>query len=268
MNKYFIGIDSDGTAFDSMTIKHKKAFIPGFIEIWGYEAYAKDITEICEHINLYSKTRGIDRFSGLELTFDEIKKLGIKVPDYSSLTGFLNTGKLSNDTLVEYLKSNDDAFLKDVLEWSRRADELFKKEVKELQPFKAVKEFLIKSKGIADTAVISSASESSLKDDWKKDNLDAYVSEIYGQEFGTKKVQLETALKRGYEQSMMIGDAIGDLKAAQAVGACFYPIIPGREEESWQELCNKYLDIFFRNEFNEKIQQVLINELFEVIGEQ
>ncbi len=29
---FFIGVDSDGTAFDSMTIKHKKAFIPAFID--------------------------------------------------------------------------------------------------------------------------------------------------------------------------------------------------------------------------------------------
>ena len=35
MNKYFIGIDSDGTAFDSMTIKHTKAFIPVFIAIFA-----------------------------------------------------------------------------------------------------------------------------------------------------------------------------------------------------------------------------------------
>lgn len=267
MNKYFIGIDSDGTAFDSMTIKHTKAFIPVFIDVWSYGEYARQITEICEHINLYSKTRGIDRFSGLEMTFEEIKKIGIRVPDYSSLTGFLNTGKLSNDTLVEYLKSNDNAFLKDVLNWSRQADELFKKEVKELRPFKAVKELLIKCRGIADTAVISSASESSLKEDWKKDNLTDYVSVIYGQEFGTKKTQLENAIKQGYEQTLMIGDALGDLKAAQDVGAWFYPIIPGREEESWRNLCNKYLNMFFKDEFNEKIQQTLNYELFEVIGE-
>ncbi|MEE1224833.1 MAG: HAD hydrolase-like protein [Clostridia bacterium] len=267
MNKYFIGIDSDGTAFDSMTIKHTKAFIPVFIEIWGYEEYSDKIKEICEHINLYSKTRGIDRFSGLEITFREIEKCGIKVPDYSGLSGFLKSGKLSNESLRKYLKTNDDEFLKNVLIWSEKADELFKKEVKALQPFKSVKKVLIKSQGIADTAVISSASESSLREDWQKDNLTEYVTAIYGQEFGNKKAQLENAMKKGYEKALMIGDALGDLEAAKSVGALFYPIIPGSEDASWELLCDKYLDMFFKNEFNEKVQQKLIFELLDIIGE-
>jgi hypothetical protein len=32
----------------------------------------------------------------------------------------------------------------------------------------------------------------------------------------------------------MVGDAPGDLKAAQANGALFYPVIPGEEEDSWR----------------------------------
>ena len=32
---FFIGIDSDGTAFNSMEIKHKKCFIPAMFEIWS-----------------------------------------------------------------------------------------------------------------------------------------------------------------------------------------------------------------------------------------
>lgn len=267
MNKYFIGIDSDGTAFDSMTIKHTKAFIPVFINVWGYEEYSEKIKEICERINLYSKTRGIDRFSGLEITFDEIAKCKIKVPDYSSLKGFLKSGKLSNESLIKYLGKNEDEFLRDVLKWSTLADELFKKEVKALQPFKGVKQMLVKSNGIADTAVISSASESSLREDWQKDNLCDYVSVIFGQEFGNKKTQLENAIKYGYTDCMMIGDAIGDFEAAKAVGAWFYPIIPGKENESWEELNNSYLDIFFEGKFNEAIQNKLLEKLFTVIGE-
>ena len=82
MKKYFIGIDSDGTAFDSMTIKHRKAFIPAMIKVWHLEGYADKVSEICEYINLYSPTRGIDRFSGLKITFDRFKEAGIPVPDY------------------------------------------------------------------------------------------------------------------------------------------------------------------------------------------
>ena len=89
MKRYFIGIDSDGTAFDSMTIKHRKAFIPAMIRVWKLEEYSEKVSEICEYINLYSPTRGIDRFSGLKVTFDSFKAAGIPVPDYSAVAARL-----------------------------------------------------------------------------------------------------------------------------------------------------------------------------------
>ena len=143
--KFFIGVDSDGTAFNSMSIKHKNAFIPIFIEIWGYSEHREAVTQICERINLYSKTRGIDRFSGLLLTFDEIKRHGIETPDYRSLRGFLKCGALSNAGLREYIRQNKDDFLENVLLWSEAADKKFKYEVKDLMPFANVKKTLRKA---------------------------------------------------------------------------------------------------------------------------
>lgn len=270
MNKdFFIGIDSDGTAFDSMTIKHQNAFIPVFIEVWGYEEYSAKIFEICEHINLYSDTRGTDRFSGLLLEFETMKKCGIRTPNYADLKGFLENGRLSNEGLSKYISENDSAFLKDVLEWSSKADDLFKREVKALQPFKGVKTVLEKAYDKADIAVISSATEESLKIDWQKQNLIDNVSKLFGQEFGGKREQLETAAKGKYEDGkvMMIGDAIGDFKAAHSVNAWFYPIIPAEEEKSWELLLKTYLDKFFAGSFNKDTQKILIEKFYKSLGE-
>ena len=266
--KFFIGIDSDGTAFDSMTIKHRKAFIPVMIEVWSLEPYAEKVREICESINLYSATRGIDRFSGLQLTFDRFQESGIPVPDYSALPGFLKSGKLSNATLEAYLREHDDPFLRTVLEWSRRADELFQREVEALPPFRGVLRALKKAYGRADVAVISSASESSLRSDWKKEDLLRYVTRIFGQEFGGKKAQLAAAVTGVYEprRTMMIGDAAGDWEAAKSVGAWFYPMIPGREEESWSEFCDLWLDRFLEDSFGEGDQKLLMERFHAAIG--
>jgi hypothetical protein len=43
----------------------------------------------------------------------------------------------------------------------------------------------------------------------------------------------------------MVGDALGDRKAAEANGALFYPIDPGREDESWQRFHDEALPRFF-----------------------
>ena len=263
MKKYFIGIDSDGTAFDSMTIKHRKAFIPAMIRIWHLEKYAEKVSEICEYINLYSPTRGIDRFSGLKITFDRFREAGIPVPDYSGIDGFLSdAGKLSNAALTEYLETHDDAFLRDVLVWSREADIVFQQEVETLMPFKMVKKCLEKASGRADIAVISSASMQSLESDWQKDGLLDCVANVYGQEFGNKKAQLKAAANGKYDNSckLMIGDAKGDLEAAESAGAWFYPMIPGHEEESWQDFYDKYLDLYLDGRFDSSVQQELLEK--------
>src|SRR5207302_3558452 len=59
---FFVGIDSDGCAFDTMEVKHKECFIPAFVRHFHLAAVAKYAREACEFVNLYSKHRGINRF--------------------------------------------------------------------------------------------------------------------------------------------------------------------------------------------------------------
>src|SRR5262245_21239585 len=70
VNDFFIGIDSDGCAFDTMEVKHKECFIPNIVKHFGLAAVSKYVREAAEFVNLYSKWRGINRFPGLPLTFD------------------------------------------------------------------------------------------------------------------------------------------------------------------------------------------------------
>ncbi|MCA9032759.1 MAG: HAD family hydrolase, partial [Planctomycetaceae bacterium] len=67
---FLIGIDSDGCAFDSMEIKHKECFIPNFIKYMGLQPISKYAREACEFTNLYSKTRGANRFPAYLLALD------------------------------------------------------------------------------------------------------------------------------------------------------------------------------------------------------
>jgi phosphoglycolate phosphatase-like HAD superfamily hydrolase len=58
----------------------------------------------------------------------------------------------------------------------------------------------------------------------------------------------------------MIGDANGDLKAAKSNGALFFPINPGREEESWEKLYKEGLDRFFAGHYKGGYEEELIRE--------
>ena len=71
---YLICIDSDGCAIDSMDIKHFRCFGPCMVKEWGLEAYEKELLESWNEVNLYSMTRGINRFKGLVKALTEVQE--------------------------------------------------------------------------------------------------------------------------------------------------------------------------------------------------
>src|SRR5215203_1399989 len=88
---FFIGIDSDGCVFDSMEIKHKECFTPMFIKHFGLQAVSKYAREVWDFVNLYSKTRGINRFPGLARALNllrerpQVQARKVNVPDTKAL---------------------------------------------------------------------------------------------------------------------------------------------------------------------------------------
>ena len=61
---YLICVDSDGCAMDTMDIKHFRCFGPCMVKEWNLEPWAKPILQRWNQINLYTMTRGINRFKG------------------------------------------------------------------------------------------------------------------------------------------------------------------------------------------------------------
>ena len=57
------------------------------------------------------------------------------------------------------------------------------------------------------------------------------------------------------------------IRAAKSVEACFYPVLPGEEESSWERLQNEALDRFFACEYQGLYEQELIGELRERLPE-
>ena len=270
---FFVGIDSDGTAFDTMTVKHTYAFIPCIIKQWQLQTFEKEVYETAEYINLYSSTRGINRFPGLVMIFDMLKeKLGERfdVGDYSSLRDFCESGAgLSNGGLEGYMEKHNDAFLEKVLLWSKEADVEFSKKAHGLPPFENMAETVAKIKNYADIAVISAASAKSLKADWESGGVLEKVDYVAGQEQGSKAEQLKIAEDAGYlpEKCLMIGDGIGDRDAAKKHGFCFYPIVPTRETESWKALFDTYFDMFLNGTYKGAVEDGRYREFLEFLME-
>ena len=69
--RFAVCVDSDGCAMDTMNIKHFRCFGPCMVEEWGLQRWEKPILDRWNVINLFSLTRGINRFKGLAMARDQ-----------------------------------------------------------------------------------------------------------------------------------------------------------------------------------------------------
>jgi phosphoglycolate phosphatase-like HAD superfamily hydrolase len=266
---FFIGIDSDGCVFDTMEIKHKECFCPNFVKYWGMQSISKYARETWEFVNLYSVHRGCNRFLALIETLKllndriEVKKRNFELPQISILDEWTKTEtRLGNPALERYAREINDTVLNKALSWSKAVNEDIESMVFGIPPFLYVRESLIKLKEKSDVAVVSQTPVEALEREWKENKIDTFINIIAGQEQGTKSDHLKFAAKGKYKDTkiLMIGDAMGDLKAASENDVLFYPVIPGREEQSWERFLNEGLDRFFNETFFGEYQESLIKE--------
>ena len=266
--EFFVGIDSDGCIFDSMEIKHKECFAPMFIKHFELQAVSKYAREVWEFVNLYSKTRGANRFPALSRSLNLLRQRpqvvarNINVAETKAVDEWIGREtKLGNATLAAEVKSGNKG-LEHVKRWSDAVNHAIEDIVKGVPPFPLVRESLEKLTQKADAMCISQTPADALKREWAEHDIDRFARIIAGQEMGTKTEHLKFAAKDKYpaQKILMIGDAPGDFKAAKSNGALFFPIIPGREESSWERLFKEGLDRFFGGKYAGDYEAELVKE--------
>lgn len=266
--EFFIGIDSDGCVFDSMEVKQKECFVPMFIKHFHLQAASKYARQTWEFVNLYSKTRGCNRFHALSASLNllrrrpEVMARRVAVADTRALDEWIaRENKLSNEPLAAEIKSGN-AALAPMLEWSKAVNAAIAGLVHGVPPFPLARECLEEMRRRADTMVISQTTGEALRREWGENSIDSCVRLIAGQEIGSKAEQLQFAAAGKYprEKILMIGDAPGDYKAAKANQALFFPVVPGREEQSWQRLLEEGLGRFFGATFAGGYEKELFEE--------
>ena len=257
---FLVCVDSDGCAMDTMEVKHRKCFGPKIIEVWGLKAIEEKFLETWNMINLYSKTRGINRFKGLVKIFEVLTAEGINMPYFSSIQKWTETSKeLSNPALEKAIEETKDEQLIKTLEWSNAVNKAISELHNEDKPFLGVKEGLEIISTLADVAIVSSANGGAVMEEWTRHELAPSVKVMLGQEAGTKAACIDGLKENKFSSDnvLMVGDAPGDLEAALKNGVLYYPILVGKEEFSWRRLSNeaihKLLDGSYKGEYQEKL---------------
>jgi phosphoglycolate phosphatase-like HAD superfamily hydrolase len=272
---FFVGIDSDGCAFDSMEIKHKECFCPNTIKYWDLQPVSKYAREAAEFVNLYSKWRGINRWPALVMVFDllkeraEVQARGVAIPEAPRLREFIENDDFpkSDNGLREYMVQFPDPELDKGLAWTVAVNDTVADMVHGVPPYPNVRESLDFLADKADMMVVSATPVRALTQEWNEHDIAKYVRIIAGQEMGKKAVHLSLAAKEKYpsDHILMIGDAPGDMNAAKANDALFYPINPGHEEESWLRFKDEAVHKFLAGEYKGAYEAKVIAEFEQLL---
>ncbi len=228
---------------------------------------SKYAREAAEFTNLYSAWRGVNRWPALVKVFDllnerpEVIKRGVKIPEAPRIRAFIadETYPGSNDGMKAYKEAYPDPELDKALEWSLAVNATIADMVYGTPPSPSIRESLDFLFDKADMIVVSQTPDEALYREWKEHGIDKYVRIIAGQEKGKKSQHIEWAAGSKYdtEHMLMIGDAPGDMRAARANDALFYPVNPGHEEESWQqfyeEAMHKFLSLEYKGDYEAKL---------------
>lgn len=246
--KYLVCVDSDGCAMDTMNSKHAQCFGPAMIQVWGLQERREEAQRCWDRVNLFSETRGINRFLALCMVLQELlgeQETGMETHEpCEAMEGFeelrawtRQTKELSLKSLQEWTNDHDVECCRRACRWSALVNEKIAAMPREgNKAFAGVAQALTGAHEKADIAVVSSANRAAVEEEWEREGLLPSVDVLLTQENGSKKDCIRRLLESGYEKDcvLMVGDAPGDIKAAKDNGVWFYPILAGREEESWQ----------------------------------
>ena len=240
---YLVCVDSDGCVMDTMNCKHFHCFGPCMVTEWGLEAWKDEILERWNEINLFSMTRGINRFKGLAVALKEIDGKYTKITGVDALVHWAETAPaLSNDGAAKAAAEATDPDAKLVLEkalsWSKAVNAAIVELDESLKvPYNGAKEGLAAAHQFADVAMVSSANRDAVEEEWGKFGLLQHTDIVLAQDVGSKAACIKEMLKFGYDLNkvVMVGDAPGDCDAAEKNGVHYYPILVNHEKESWDE---------------------------------
>ena len=275
--EFFVGIDSDGCAMDAMNIKHQECFTPSYIKYFDLQGASSLVRETALFVNLYSTTRGQNRWVALARLFEllkqrpEVLERGVRVPEGTELQKFLDSGFPRSDRgIADYAAAHPSAEIEQCIEWGKGVNELIEWMVHGAAPFPGAREAIQAMQEKVDTIVVSATPVDALQREWNEHDLAKYMHVIAGQEMGSKAEHVRWGAKGKYaddDHIMLIGDAPGDRDSAFSEGVLFFPIKPGQERESWAQFTDEALGRFLEGTYRGQYQDRLVAKFEALLPE-
>jgi len=287
---FAVCIDTDGCTLDNMWAKQVIVFHPHYMDMNGLRGIEMFFRIHAEHHNLWSTTRGCDRYLAVQHTLKSLledpqaRQALDADPVYGtdhvrglldSLSGYVDFIDGSDGqkgfgipSLKEYHEQHGlDYNITRLLAWSEAVDRTFPFVTLGMPPFPGVEEVLRDVSQKADLLVVSATPYEDLAAWWTQTGLSRYVQAIAGKEMGKKTEHIRLLMEAGGydpDQVIMLGDGGGDLKAARANEALFYPVVAGREEEAWAKAPEAF-NAFFAGNYRGEMEDRLVAEFEDAL---
>ncbi len=264
---FLVCIDSDGCAMDTMDCKHFYCFGPCMVREWKLEQWEKEILDYWNQVNLYTMTRGINRFLGLSKALTYINETYRPIPQVEILSAWAAQAKeLSNASVKAMYEQTGEEIYQKAYSWSLAVNKAITELSDDLKkPFEGAPEGVRAAHESADVAIVSSANLEAVKEEWEKFGLMDSVDICLTQNEGSKAFCIGEMLKAGYapDHVLMVGDAPGDRDAAKKNGVLYYPILVKHEAESWKRFAGEALPKFIAGEYVGDYEAARIREFEE-----
>lgn len=256
--EFLICVDSDGCIMDTMNSKHFNCFGPCLVSEWELTEWEPEVLALWNRINLYSETRGINRFAGLALALAEISKQYKKIEDLDALIQWTNQSPaLSASALSAAFAADGSKCMEKALRWSAAVNQAVEQiPLEQKRPFAGAHEALAAARKYADVAVVSSANAKAVNEELQTYDLLKHIDIVLSQSDGTKSHCIQSLAAKGYDKNniMMLGDSPGDEAAAEDSEVWFYPILVDQETESWNKFVAEAFGLFLEGKYSREYQ--------------
>lgn len=251
-SRVLVVIESEGAVFDTLARQHETGYIPAFAGCFSWGISPVVCAELWRRLALSSRLRGQEPslilLSALRLlnrSAPSIRRAAvIKV-----LEAWLASPAKDPLALAQAPSGSPERL---ILDWMTMSASLLEEE-SYAPAFPAALAFL---RGVKATApgseilVHSTLPEATALNQWEVAGVGDCFLRIAGAERGDFAAYLRAALRNGYDRGpiLVIGSTGASWQAAQSVGARFYAIAPGDEDESWEFLSEHFFPAFLRGE--------------------
>ena len=250
--RVLIVVESEGAVFDTLARQHEKGYIPAFAGCFSWGIAPSACAGLWRRLALSSRLRGQEPSL---ILLSALRLLNRSAPSIrrAAVIKVLESWLASpaRDPLA-FAQAPSGGPERLILDWMTMSSSLLEEEGY-APAFSAALAFLKGAKTAAPGAEIlvhSSLPEAAALNQWEVAGMGDCFLRIAGAERGDFAAYLRAALRNGYDRGpiLVVGSTGASWQAAQSVGARFYAITPGDEDESWDYLAESFFPAFLRGE--------------------